>query len=296
MNDPYPVRSVGHAHIADNLLENRKAPMRDSHFTYSANISIMFAEHPMLERPAAAAAAGFEHIEMWWPFATASAEQDDVDRLLSAIDAAGVALRGLNFYAGDMAGGERGVASHPDRVAELQASTAPLLQIAEATGVRHFNLLYGQRDERWSASEQDETAVTSIRAAAQAVSGIGGTVLLEPLAEGLNGAYPLTRPEHVIELLDGPLADLDNVALLYDIFHLGSNGFDIVGGVAALAERIGHVQIADSPGRGEPGSGALPIAAALDALADAGYPGLIACEYKPTTRTEQTLGWLGRTG
>lgn len=266
--------------------------MQDSLFTYSANISIMFTEYPLLDRPKAAAAAGFDHIEMWWPFEVPAAEQEQVIAVEKAIEQAGVALTGLNFYAGNMAGGERGVASHPDRIDQLQANTVQVLQFARATGCRLFNLLYGQRDPRWTPREQDATAIGAIRAAATAVAPLGGTVLLEPLARGLNGDYPFTHPEPVIELLAGPLAELDNVRLLFDVFHLGSNGFDVVGGVADVAPWVGHVQIADAPGRGEPGSGTLPIRESLQALHNAGYAGVVGCEYQPTGRTEDSLGWL----
>ena len=260
--------------------------------TYSANVSILFTELPPLERFAAAANAGFGHVEMWWPFSTPTPAPEQVAELLEAVARAEVSLSALNFYAGDMPGGERGVASLPDRQDELEASFEALLQIARATGCAHFNLLYGQRDDQWSPEEQDATAVAAIRKAAAAVAPIGGTVLIEPLAQGLNGAYPLTQPEQVIELLDGPLAQTPNVALLFDLFHLGSNGFDIVAGVPALAARIGHVQVADAPGRGEPGSGELPITESLAALVDAGYQGLVGCEYKPTGTTTDSLHWL----
>ena len=112
--------------------------MHDSLFTYSANISIMFTEYGLLERPQAAAAAGFNHIEMWWPFEVPVADQEQVLALQDAIDEAGVSLTGLNFYAGDMPGGERGVASHADRIDQLQANTVQLLQMARATGCRQI--------------------------------------------------------------------------------------------------------------------------------------------------------------
>lgn len=259
---------------------------------FSANISIMFTEYELLQRPAAAAAAGFDQVEMWWPFSVPVASETEVDDLIAAIHAAGVRLSGLNFYAGDMPGGERGVASHPDRAEDLQANIAQVTRIAEATGCRLFNLLYGQRKDEWSDAEQDEAAESAIRSAAAEVAPFGGTVLIEPLAQGSNGAYPLTRPEHVVNLLVGPLGDLPNVRLLYDLFHLGSNGYDIVEGAAPLINRIGHVQVADAPGRGEPGSGNLPISRAIRRLIDSGYNGVIACEYKPTDRTEHTLSWM----
>lgn len=266
--------------------------MRDNRFTYSANLSIMFTEVPLLERPAAASAAGFDHVEMWWPFHTPVASPSQVDELLQALDTAGVRLTGLNFWAGDMPSGDRGVASLPDREPELVANIDQVVEISHASGCRHFNLLYGQRDSRWSTEEQDRQAVAMIRRAAQSVASIGGTVLLEPLAEGLNGSYPLTNPEQVLTLLTGPLASHPNVALLFDTFHLGSNGVDLISAAEAAAPRIGHVQVADAPGRGEPGSGTLPLDQCLETLAGHGYDGLVACEYKPTRPTPKTLDWI----
>src|SRR5690625_2880584 len=116
---------------------------------FSANISIMFTEHPLLSRPAAAAAAGFTAVEMWWPFPGPKATNVQITELTGALAGAGVRLSALNFYAGDMAGGERGVASDPGRAGELRANIADVVRIAKATGCRHFNLLYGQRDDRW---------------------------------------------------------------------------------------------------------------------------------------------------
>ena len=269
--------------------------MRDPNFVYTANISIMFAERSFLERPRAAAAAGFQHIEMWWPFPTATADTHAVEQLLRAIADAEVRLTCLNFFAGDMPSGERGIANRPDRRSELQANTDQLVTIAERTGCQLFNLLFGQRDERWSPAEQDEAAVRAIREAAADVRELGGTVLLEPLAVDLNGGYRLSTTQQVIDLLAGKLADVPNLALLFDVFHLGSNGADIVRLARDVLPWIGHVQLADSPGRGEPGSGNLPIAESVAALAAEGYRGLIGCEYKPTTRTEDSFGWIERT-
>lgn len=271
--------------------------MRDARFTYSANISIMFAEHPLLERPAAAAEAGFTEVELWWPFRQPVAEPSEVAALVSAIEQAGVVLTGLNFWAGDMIGGERGVASRPDRTAELRANAAQLVEIADATGCRLFNLLYGQRDARWSPATQDAAALDAIRSAAALVEPLGGTVLLEPLASGLNGDYPLVDPAQIRALLQSSLAEIPNVRLLFDVFHIGSNGIDIVSSAAEFAPWIGHVQIADSPGRGEPGSGSLPIEKALDTLVAVGYTGRVACEYQPSTpTTAASLGWIRRIG
>ncbi|WP_152362227.1 hydroxypyruvate isomerase family protein [Microlunatus speluncae] len=266
--------------------------MRGHRFSYAANISIMFTEHELLARPAAARAAGFGLIELWWPFSRPVADQAEVDALITAIDRAEVGLIGLNFFAGDMPAGQRGVANRPADGADLAANVEQVASIARRTGCRKFNLLYGQLDDRWTPAEQSAAAVTAIGRAAETVAEFGGTVLVEPLARGLNGAYPLTTADEVVDVITEVAAPAGNVGLLYDVFHLGSNGADLVADARRHADRIAHVQLADSPGRGEPGTGTLPIAAALAAL-PADYDGVIACEYKPTKATEQTLGWIG---
>ncbi len=261
--------------------------------TTSANISMLFAELPYRDRPAAARRQGFADIESWWPFATATGTSDQVVELLRTFDDAGTALTGLNFFAGDMPGGERGIACRPDRQDELRRNVEQVVEIGSKTGCKAFNLLYGQLDERWPEDLQRETAARAIREAAAAVAEIDGVVLIEPLAAGLNGRYPWQTGDDVVEFLRRDLADLDNVKLLFDVFHLGTNGVDLVSAAERLISSVGHVQLADSPGRGEPGSGRLPIQEALEALVRSGYRGLVAGEYNPTTATELTLSWRG---
>ncbi|GAA1568485.1 MULTISPECIES: hydroxypyruvate isomerase family protein [Kribbella] len=257
----------------------------------SANVSMLFTELPYPSRFAAAAEAGFQVVESWWPFAVPNPSAAEVDDFVRTVSAAGVSLGALNFYGGDIPGGERGVASHPDRQAQLAANVQVMVGIAERTGCRLFNLLYGQLDDRWTPEAQAAVAVDAIGSAAAAVQAVGGTVLIEPLTEGLNGRYPLHTADDVVRLLTGPLKDVDNLSLLFDTFHLGSNGVDLLATAASVP--TAHVQLADSPGRGEPGSGSLPIDATLDALKAAGYRGVAACEYKPTRDTISSLGWIG---
>jgi hydroxypyruvate isomerase len=256
---------------------------------FVANISMLFTERPFVERPAAAVAAGFTNIECWWPFDGPDPSASEIAIVTDAIMASGAGLRGFNFYAGDMAGGERGVACRLDRQAELDRSTDILLRIARTTGCRAFNLLYGQIDPTMAEDAQHLTAAEAIGKAASRVAEIGGLVLLEPLAEGLNGAYPLLRPEDVVTRLGGPLSHLDNVRLLFDTFHLASNGVDILPALRAHAAHIGHVQFADFPGRGEPGTGRLPFPAVLRVLREIGYAGYIAFEYRPTVGPQSGL-------
>lgn len=264
--------------------------MRWNDYEVSANVSLLFSELPYEQRFQAAADAGFTVVESWWPFAEAHPGQTRLDDLLGLIDEAGVRLTGLNFFAGNMAAGERGVACRPERAHELDAGTEALVHLARATGCRGFNLLYGQPDEGAELESWRATAVAAYRRAAEAVAELGGTVLVEPLARGLNGTYPLHSHHDVFDLIGE--VDSPHLALLLDTFHLGRNDVDVVQAIHEAQGRIGHVQLADIPDRGEPGSGTLDWRAIGSALGESGYAGSVAAEYKPTQETARTLSWL----
>lgn len=266
--------------------------MRHRGLALSANVSILFPELPYLERFAAARAAGFEAVETWWPFPVGVPERSAVDEILTAVDRAGVVLTGLNLWAGDMPAGDRGMAVHTERHAELAANARLVAEIARETGCRHFNLLFGQLAPGQTPDQGRAAAGVAFRDAVEVLAPLGGTVLIEPLARGLNGAYPIHTVSDALGFLDAELPGAAGAALLFDTFHLGHNGEDIVSAAKAHVGRVGHVQIADDPGRGEPGTGSLPIDACLDTLAEGGYTGRVGVEYKPTTaRTEDSLGW-----
>lgn len=248
---------------------------------WAVNCSILFTDLPLRERPAAAKDAGFDAVEFWWPWPgvpvpTASEE----DAFCQAVEDAGVRLIGLNLYAGDMPAGERGVLSDPARAAEFRASVDVTARIAERTGVRMFNALYGQRLDGVAASEQDRAATRNLAHAAREVGAFGGTLLIEPLARGLNGAYPLETAADAIEVVErARAAGAANVRFLLDTFHLVSNGDDVEGAVRRYAADLGHVQIADAPGRGRPGTGGIDFGALFALLDEVGYTGRIALEY-----------------
>lgn len=252
----------------------------------AANISLLFGELPYPERPAAAADAGFDGVETWWPFgADAAPPPAEVDAFLRALDDAGVALVACNLFAGDMPAGERGVVSLPDRIPELRASLEPLTRIAHETGCALFNALYGVRDERFSPDAQDELAIETLREVADALP---GTVLVEALAAGENGAYPLTSPDDVLRVLDA--CARDNVRMLADVYHFARNGFDPVAVLDEHLPSIAHVQVADAPGRHEPGTGELDFASIFGRL-DGSYAGWVGAEYRPAGETAAGLGW-----
>lgn len=261
---------------------------------YLVNCSILFTELALLERPAAAKAAGFDAVEFWWPFPDAAPSDAEVDAFVSAVDDAGVQLVGLNFAAGDMPGGDRGLVSWPDRDGEFRASVEVAVGIADRLGTRAFNALYGNRLDESTAAEQDDLAAANLAFAAGAVGQIDAVVLLEPVSG--SPRYPLLTAADAVAAMDRVQRDsgADNVRLLADLYHLSVNGDDLAEVVARYADRVGHVQIADDPGRHEPGTGELDLDRHLRALEQAGYAGWVGLEYAPSTTTAESLAWLPR--
>jgi len=257
---------------------------------YDVNLSILFTEIPLLERAEVARVLGFDAVEYWWPFEVAAPEPGEVDRFVSSVTDAGLSLIGLNFFAGNMPEGERGLVSWPGREAEFADSVHIAIDIAERLGCRSFNALYGNRIEGEDPSAQDELALANLDFAATEAAKIGAQLVIEPLS----GAplYPLRTAADVVAVLDK--LGRDNVTLLADLYHLATNGDDLDAVIAEYTPRVGHVQIADVPGRGEPGSGSLDIEGYLEKLQAAGYRGQVGIEYKPTTASADSFGWLPR--
>jgi hydroxypyruvate isomerase len=267
--------------------------MADHSLPYLVNCSLLFTEEPMLRRAAAARAAGFSAVEFWWPFATPVPPDREVDAFVASISDAGVALVGLNFFAGDLAGPDCGVLSIPGRSEEFRDNIDVVAGIGERLGVRGFNALYGNRVDGVDPAAQDELATENIVRAAKATAAFGGTVLIEPVSGPK--PYPLrTADDAVAVVRRGRAAGAANVGFLCDLYHLASNGDDIDAAIAAHADVTAHVQIADAPGRGEPGSGQLDLDRYLRTLEDRGYRGWVSLEYKPTGTTEASLAWLPR--
>ena len=255
---------------------------------FDVNLSILFTELPLLERPAAAKQAGFDAVEFWWPWPVAVPSDADVDAVVTAVRDAGVQLVGLNFFAGDMPGGDRGLVSWPARSAEFRENIDVTVAVGEELGCRAFNALYGNRQDGVPAQEQDELAAENLALAARAVRRIGGTVLVEPVSGAPR--YPLLTAADALGAIDR--SGERNVALLFDVYHLAVNGDDVEKAIDASAGRTGHVQIADAPGRNEPGTGQLDIDSHLRRIAATGYDGWVGLEYKPTTDTQASLAWL----
>ncbi len=252
---------------------------------YDVNISILLTELPLLRRPQAARDAGFSAVESWWPFADAVPADREVDAFVAAVRDAGVELVSLNAYGGDLAAGERGIAALPGREAEFRDNLDVAVGILQALRCPVLHVLHGNRDGS-DPARQDELATEHLQRAVEATRGTS-VVVVEALSG--DGRYPVRTAADALRVLDrvGPGA-----RFLCDVYHLSVNGEDPVAVIRRHAGRIGHVQVADAPGRHQPGTGSVDVAGCLAALEDVGYDGWVGLEYQPDGDTRASLDWV----
>ncbi|MGW2250402.1 TIM barrel protein [Kitasatospora sp. NPDC001660] len=268
-----------------------------SRHSFTVNLSILFGELPLLERPAAAAAAGFTAAELWWPFGEEhDPSQAELDALRKAFTDAGVRLTGLNFL-DDLSRGVRGTVSVPADKERFRANVPVAAELAASLGATALNALYGNRVEGVDPAEQDELALENLVLAAKAAHGVGAILLVEALNVVESPDYPLVSAPAAIEVVDkvNAATGLGNAKFLCDLYHLARNGEDLAAVIDTCADRIGHVQIADNPGRGEPGTGGLDFEDLFARLTAVGYTGSIGLEYRPSTGVSaDSFAWLPR--
>jgi len=263
--------------------------MRTHGLKFDVNCSILFTELPLLRRPAAAKAAGFDAAEFGWPFAEPVPADREVDEFISALTDAGVQLTALNFVAGDMAAGDRGWVSDPTKITQFRDNVDVCVGIADRTGCRILNAPYGNRPGR------DELAVLNLIIAARAAAAAGATIVIEALNSRENPRYPVTSSAAAIEVIDAARAEgAPNVALLADLYHLAMMGEDLPAMLAERQDYIAHIQIADVPGCGAPGTGNLDFEVLFGLLAAQNYPAWIGCEYRHNdiATTPMNFSWL----
>lgn len=265
---------------------------------WTANLSTLFTELPLVQRPAAAAEAGFDAAEIWWTLDGPTPPQSELDALRRAFTDAGVRLTGLNFDAGNMAAGSKGLLSRPAESQQFRDNIEVAVGLADSLGCKALNALYGNRVEGLDVAVQDELALENLALAARAVHGIGAILLVEALNAPEAPQYALLSAKDAVAVVDrvNEATGLGNTYFLCDLYHLARNGEDLQQVIAEYADRIGHVQIADAPARNQPGTGELDFADLLGRLDGTGYSGYIGLEYKPAAgvATGDTFGWLPR--
>jgi hydroxypyruvate isomerase len=258
-------------------------------FKFSANISLLFREAPFLGRFERAAQAGFDAVEFWWPGG------EELNAVEDAIRDSGVEVVLFNFDAGDMATGDRGLLSDPARQAVFRENVPVALELARRVGCRQLNALVGVQLPGAEREEQIALAVQNLRWAAREAAKVGASVLIEAINTLENGPYLVSRTADAVELLDR--VGEPNVALQYDVYHMQRMEGNLAATIRRCHDRFAHVQIADSPLRGEPGTGEINFAYLFDVLAEVGYRRHVGLEYVPSTAsTEQSLAWMHALG
>jgi hydroxypyruvate isomerase len=252
---------------------------------FCANVSILFKDAPFVQRFGRAAAAGFPAVEFWWPTG------EPLDEVEGAIRDASLEVALFNFDAGDMAAGDRGMLSDPDRAHRFRENVLVALELAQRLGCDKLNALVGLERSPAEREAQLALAVENVRHAADQAAPHGIDITIEAVNTFENGPYLVHTTRQAAAFID--TVDRPNVKVQYDAYHMQRMEGNLVATLTEFAARIAHIQIADSPGRGEPGTGEINYPFVLDAIDALGYEGWIGLEYNPTTATtEDSLGWM----
>jgi hydroxypyruvate isomerase len=251
---------------------------------FAANLSMLFTDAPLLDRFERAARAGFSSVELQFPY------EAPVAALLAALQTNRLKMVLHNLPAGDWAAGDRGIACQPERVAEFRAGVARAIAYATALGVPQLNCLAGKAPPGADDAVVRSTFVANLRFAAKALADAGLKLLIEPVNNLDVPGFWLNGTALAVSVLDEVGAA--NAFVQYDIYHAQRMEGELAATMQKHLARIGHIQVADNPGRNEPGTGEINYAFLFAHLDRIGYSGWIGCEYKPAASTEAGLQWL----
>lgn len=253
---------------------------------FAANLTMLFNELEFLDRFAAASQAGFEGVEFMFPYAYS------VDEIAKRLTGSGTRLVLHNLPAGNWAAGERGIACLPGREDEFRSGIDQAIQYAKALGCPRVNCLAGIEPRGSDPSELYATFVENLRFAAELLAGSGINLLIEPInTRDIPGFFLHSTRQARAVLLD---VNSSNLKIQYDVYHMQIMEGDLAMTIQSNLDSIGHIQIADNPGRNEPGTGEINFNFLFGFLDTIGYGGWIGCEYKPKTATVEGLAWFDK--
>ena len=251
---------------------------------FDANLTMLYNELDFMDRFAAAASDGFEGVEYLFPYAYA--KTDLADRLKSA----GLAQVLFNLPAGDWAAGERGIACHPDRTDEFRQGVASAIEYATELGCSRVNCLAGKVPAGVDRDAAKHAFVENLRYAAPELERAGITLLVEPINTYDIPGFFLSGTPRSLAIMDE--VGSPNLKLQYDIYHMQRTEGELGATFANNVARIAHVQVADNPGRHEPGTGEINYPFLFEQIDRSGYAGWVGCEYVPLAKTSDGLGWM----
>lgn len=251
---------------------------------FSANLSMLFTEHDFLDRIDAAARAGFGAVEYLSPYDYAPQE------IATRLDKHGLSQALFNLPSGDWAGGERGIAILPDRVEEFRVGVDAAILYARVLGCQQVNCLAGIAPAGVGRHALEETFIANLAYAAEKLGEAGIKLLIEPINQRDIPGFFLGTSGQALAIMDR--VGSNNLFLQYDIYHMQVMEGDLARTIEANLDRIAHIQVADNPGRHEPGTGEINYPFLWAHLDRIGYTGWVGAEYKPQARTEAGLGWF----
>jgi hydroxypyruvate isomerase len=250
---------------------------------FAANLTMLFNEAPFLERFERAAQAGFKAVEFLFPY------DYPADQLKSLLTQYGLQLVLHNLPAGNWGAGERGIACHPDRVNEFRAGVDQAIAYATSLGVKQVNCLAGIKPAGVSDADARRTLVENLRFAAPQLQVAGIRLLIEPINIFDIPGFFLNRTQQALDIITD--VSSDNLFVQYDIYHMQRMEGELAKTIERNLSKIGHLQLADNPGRNEPGTGEINYGFLFTYLDKIGYQGWVGCEYKPITNTTAGLDW-----
>lgn len=251
---------------------------------FAANLSLLFTERPLLERFAAARAAGFDAVEIQFPYS------ERLENIADELASHALELVLINIPAGHWDVGERGLACIPGRESEFASAVDRALEWAAQLGVQRVNCLAGIPPNEATGAQISHTLAYNLTLAANRCKRAGIELMIEAINTQDVPGFCLHHSKDVIQLIDS--LQLPSTFLQYDVYHMQIMEGNLISTLQQNADKIGHIQIADVPGRHEPGSGEINYANLFKALEQIGYTGHISLEYIPRTTTEAGLGWL----
>lgn len=251
---------------------------------FAANLSMLYGEHEFLDRFAAAAADGFTGVEYLFPYAY------DKGALAERLAAAGLTQVLFNMPPGDWDKGERGIACHPDRAGEFRDGVGLALDYAAALGCAQLHPMAGIAPEGASPGRLRETYTANLAYAAAQARKARIRIVIEPINTRDMPGFYLNGSRQALEIIDE--IGSDNIYLQYDVYHMQIMEGDLARTIEANLARIAHLQIADNPGRNEPGTGEINYPFLFQHIDRLGYAGWVGCEYRPRRGTRAGLGWL----
>lgn len=251
---------------------------------FAANLTMMFNEADFLDRFEAAADAGFAGVEFLFPYDYEAGE------IAERLGRYGLTLALHNLPAGDWAAGERGIACHPDRAAEFRAGVGRAAEYAAALGCRRVNCLAGIKPDGVSDEAAADTLVANLAFAAERLKAAGVRLLIEPINTIDIPGFALNYPQQARGIIER--VGSDNLFLQHDLYHMQIMQGDLARNIERHMDIIRHIQIADNPGRHEPGTGEINYGYLFGYLDEIGYGGWVGCEYMPAATTSEGLGWI----